>query len=60
MLFSTGSKKCKRTDDMNHSEEPLRVMIGWIPALAWSCLPDGTIEFLIPCVYPPVDYETKT
>src|SRR5580693_3225148 len=31
---------------MNHSEDQLRVMINRIPALAWSCLPDGTPEFL--------------
>ena len=31
---------------MNHSEEQLRVMIDTIPALAWTCLPDGTAEFI--------------
>ena len=31
---------------MNHLEDQLRVMINRIPALAWSCLPDGTPEFL--------------
>jgi hypothetical protein len=36
----------KRSSDMNHSEDQLRVMINRIPALAWSCLPDGTPEFL--------------
>jgi PAS domain S-box-containing protein len=36
----------KGSDDMTHSEEQLRVMINRIPALAWSCLPDGTPEFL--------------
>ena len=31
---------------MNHSEEQLRVMIDTIPALTWTCLPDGVTEFL--------------
>ena len=31
---------------MNRSEDQLRVIINRIPALAWSCLPDGTPEFL--------------
>jgi len=31
---------------MNHSQEQLRVMIDRIPVMAWSCLPDGTPEFL--------------
>jgi PAS domain S-box-containing protein len=31
---------------MNRSEDQLRVMINRIPALAWSCSPDGTPEFL--------------
>jgi PAS domain S-box-containing protein len=31
---------------MNRSEDQLRVMINRIPALAWSCLPDGSPEFL--------------
>src|SRR5229473_180461 len=36
----------KRSEDMNHSQEQLRVMIDRIPVMAWSCLPDGTPEFL--------------
>lgn len=36
----------KRSGDMNHSQDQLRVMIDRIPALARSCLPDGTTEFL--------------
>jgi formate hydrogenlyase transcriptional activator len=31
---------------MKQSEDQLRVMIDQIPTLAWSCLPDGTAEFL--------------
>jgi PAS domain-containing protein len=27
-------------------ESQLQIMIDTIPALAWSCLPDGTTEFL--------------
>jgi formate hydrogenlyase transcriptional activator len=44
--FSILSKMFKWSSDMNHSEDQLRVMINRIPALAWSCLPDGTPEFL--------------
>src|SRR6267154_5265072 len=31
---------------MNDSEKQLRQMVDEIPALAWSCLPDGSGEFL--------------
>jgi len=40
------SKPQKRSDEVNHSQDQLRMMIDKIPALAWSCLPDGTTEFL--------------
>ena len=33
-------------EEMNHSEDQLRVMIDTIPALAWTCRPDGAAEFL--------------
>jgi hypothetical protein len=32
--------------DSKRPEDPLRIMIDTIPALAWSCRPDGTTEFL--------------
>jgi len=31
---------------MKESEDQFRLMIDRIPTLAWSCLPDGTAEFL--------------
>jgi hypothetical protein len=31
---------------MNDSEKQFRQMVDEIPALAWSCLPDGSGEFL--------------
>src|SRR5215472_6620356 len=31
---------------MNPSQAQLRIMVDTIPALAWCCFPDGTIEFL--------------
>lgn len=31
--------------EMHPSEAQLRIMIDTIPALAWSCLPDGANEF---------------
>jgi PAS domain-containing protein len=33
---------------MDHSEEHLRAMFDAIPALAWTCLPDGAAEILNP------------
>src|SRR6267142_766035 len=33
-------------EEMNDSEKQFRQMIDEIPALAWSCLPDGSGEFL--------------
>jgi PAS domain-containing protein len=32
--------------EMNDSEDRYRTMIDAIPAMAWSCLPDGSLEFL--------------
>ena len=32
--------------EMGHSEDPYRTMIDAIPAMAWSSLPDGSVEFL--------------
>lgn len=46
MLFSILSRIPKRFDEVNYSQDQLRMMIDKIPALAWSCLPDGTTEFL--------------
>jgi len=33
-------------EEINQPEEQLRVMIDTIPALAWTCQPDGAAEFL--------------
>jgi PAS domain S-box-containing protein len=46
MLVSIVGKMSKRLVDMNHAHEQLRAMIDRIPVMAWSCLPDGTPEFL--------------
>ncbi len=40
------SKISNGFDEVDHSHDQLRVMIDRIPALAWSCLPDGSPEFL--------------
>ena len=36
----------KAFEEMNYSEDQLRVRIDTIPILAWSCRRDGTTEFL--------------
>ena len=36
----------KRLNSMQASEDSLRTMIDKIPILAWSCRPDGSVEFL--------------
>ncbi|PYV40835.1 MAG: hypothetical protein DMG06_18995, partial [Acidobacteria bacterium] len=36
----------KAFDGLKGSEDQFRLMIDKIPTLAWSCLPDGTAEFL--------------
>jgi len=36
----------KALDEMKGSEDRFRMMIDALPTLAWSCLPDGTTEFL--------------
>jgi PAS domain S-box-containing protein len=46
VLFSILSRIPKRCNEVNYSQDQLRMMIDKIPALAWSCLPDGTTEFL--------------
>src|SRR5438132_11466733 len=37
---------CLRADGMTDAVNDFRAMIDKIPALAWSCRPDGTTEFL--------------
>ena len=46
MLLAILSKISSGFDEVDHSDGQLRVMVDRIPALAWSCLPDGTPEFL--------------
>ena len=38
--------QCLRADGMTDAVNDFRAMIDKIPALAWSCRPDGTTEFL--------------
>jgi PAS domain S-box-containing protein len=37
---------CRTFGEMGHSEDRYRTMIDAIPAMAWSTLPDGYVEFL--------------
>jgi PAS domain S-box-containing protein len=46
VLLAILSKISSGFDEVDHSDGQLRVMVDRIPALAWSCLPDGTPEFL--------------
>lgn len=36
----------KAIDELRESNGQFRLMVEKIPALAWSCRPDGTVEFL--------------
>src|SRR5271167_804986 len=45
MIHGKGAVLDRRSEDMSPSETQLRMMIDTIPALAWSCLPDGANEF---------------
>jgi len=36
----------KAIEEMKHPSDQFRKMIDEIPTLAWSCLPDGSVEFL--------------
>jgi PAS domain S-box-containing protein len=38
----------KAIDELRESNGHFRLMVDNMPALAWSCQPDGTIEFLNP------------
>ncbi len=49
-LWTAGWRRYRRavyyTSEMNDAEGQFRQMIDEIPTLTWSCLPDGTAEFL--------------
>ena len=44
---------------MKESSDQLRMMIDNIPALAWSCQPDGYTEFLNQLIVVPVENERR-